>query len=49
MMQDKLQNDCNKYLGKLRKLIDIIKEKHYENEQWALDWIDNINALSVEF
>lgn len=45
----KLQEKAEALKENLRNLIQQIKEKNLQNEQYYLNWIDDINALSVEF
>lgn len=48
-MEEQLKNDSYIILGKLYLLVEAIKEGGFQNNQWALNWIDEINKLSVEF
>lgn len=33
----------------LKEIIEDIKNNGWQNEQWAIDFMDRINKLSVEF
>ena len=48
-MVQTLQNRASDIEIMLAELITDIKQSNQQNEQWALNWIDNINKLSVEF
>ena len=36
-------------LDEVRGVVNKIEEKQLQNEQWVLDWLDEINKLSVAY
>lgn len=48
-MEKNLQSQAHSLLKALSNLVEEIKTSNLQNEQWALDWIDEVNKLSVEF
>lgn len=48
-MEDNLQKRAQNLLIVLSNLVEEIKTSNLQNSQWALNWIDEVNKLSVEF
>lgn len=48
-MEEMLKNDSLILLCKLHTLVNTIIEGGFQHEQWALNWIDEVNKLSVKF
>lgn len=44
-----LKNTCNKIIQEVDKLFNNIRNLNLNNEQWVLDFVDALNARSVEF
>ena len=41
--------EMNNIVDQLKYVVEVIKNNGWQNEQWALNLIDRINKLSVEF
>ena len=39
----------NNIVDNLKYVVEVIKNNGWQNEQWAIDFMDRINKLSVEF
>ena len=46
---EELKERMNKSLQELKSIIQEIQINDYQNEQFALDFVDEINRLSVSF
>ena len=41
--------EMNNIVDNLKYVIEVIKNNGWQNEQWAINFMDRINKLSVEF
>ena len=41
--------EMNNIVDNLKYVVEVIKNNGWQNEQWAINLIDKINKLSVEF
>ena len=41
--------EMNNIVDNLKYVVEVIKNNGWQNEQWAINLIDRINKLSVEF
>ena len=41
--------EMNNIVDHLKYVVEVIKNNGWQNEQWAINLIDRINKLSVEF
>lgn len=41
--------EMNNIVDNLKYVVEVIKNNGWQNEQWAIDFMDRINKLSVEF
>lgn len=47
--QTELKQQAENLLKQLEELVKKIKDLDESNEQWAINWIDKINLLSISF
>ena len=47
--KNRLWNMCQLSIGMLEELMSQIERAKLQNEQFVLDWLDNINELSVKY
>ena len=47
--QTELKQQAENLLKQLEELVKKIKDTDESNEQWAINWIDKINLLSISF
>lgn len=45
----KVEEMCNMTISLVEEMINIIKEENLQDEQFALDFLDKLNELSVKF
>lgn len=44
-----IKNTCNRIIQEVDELFNDIRNLNLNNEQWVLDFVDDLNARSVEF
>ena len=49
LLKGEILLEMNNIVDNLKYVVEVIKNNGWQNEQWALNLIDKINKLSVEF
>ena len=49
LLKSKIILEMNNIVDNLKYVVEVIKNNGWQNEQWAINLIDRINKLSVEF
>lgn len=49
LLKQEIILDMDTIVNYLKYIIESVKNNGWQNEQWAIDFIDRINKLSVEF
>ena len=47
-MEERLKNSCRNILTKIRMLVQEVELMNLTNEQWYLDFEDELNELSIK-
>lgn len=49
LLKSEIILEMNNIVDNLKYVVEVIKNNGWQNEQWAINLIDKINKLSVEF
>ena len=49
LLKSEIILEMNNIVDNLKYVVEVIKNNGWQNEQWAINLIDRINKLSVEF
>ena len=49
LLKSEIILEMNSIVDNLKYVVEVIKNNGWQNEQWAINLIDRINKLSVEF
>ena len=49
LLKSEIILEMNDIVDNLKYVVEVIKNNGWQNEQWAINLIDKINKLSVEF
>ena len=47
MVKDILQRLAVEVLNFAQSVVDLVEKHNLQNEQWFLDWLDNLNTIST--
>lgn len=49
LLKSEIILEMNNIVDNLKYVVKVIKNNGWQNEQWAINFMDRINKLSVEF
>lgn len=49
LLKSEIILEMNNIVDNLKYVVEVIKNNGWQNEQWAINFMDRINKLSVEF
>ena len=47
MIEDILKELSTEVLNFAQSVVDLVEKHNLQNEQWFLDWLDNLNTIST--